>query len=310
MAAAPPAAPEPRRCGFVALVGAPNAGKSSLVNRLVGSKVAIVTAKAQTTRSRTVGIAVRGRAQMVLVDTPGIFAPRRRLDRAMVAAAWAGARDADLVVHIVDAARMPAPAVAAADRRVIDGLREAGRRAHLALNKIDLSDRPRLLVAAEALDREALYDRVFMISALDGDGVDDLAAFLAGAVPEGPWLYPEDQVADMPLRLLAAETTREKLFLELHQELPYALTVETERWTEQRDGAVRVEQVVYVERESQKAIVLGRGGRRIKRVGELARREFEAVAGQRIHLFLFVKVRRQWADDPARYREMGLEFAR
>ena len=296
-----------RRCGVVALLGAPNAGKSTLVNRLVGSKVSIVTPKVQTTRSRVIGIAVRGPAQLVLVDTPGIFAPRRRLDRAMVAAAWAGARDADLVVHIVDAARMSAPRIGADDRRIVDGLREVGAHAHLALNKIDLIKPHGLLSAAAALDGEGIYAKLFMISALSGDGVDDLAAFLVGAAPEGPWLYPEDQVADMPLRLLAAEITREKLFLELRRELPYASTVETEGWVERRDGAIRIDQVVYVERDSQKSIVLGRGGRQIKKIGELARRELEAVLGQRVHLFLFVKARRNWADDPERYREMGLD---
>ena len=308
MDAAPPTvSADARRCGVVALLGAPNAGKSTLVNRLVGSKVSIVTPKVQTTRSRVVGIAVRGPAQLVLVDTPGIFAPRRGLDRAMVAAAWAGARDADLVVHIVDAARMSAPRIGADDRRIVDGLREVGARAHLALNKIDLIKPPGLLSAAAALDGEGIYAKLFMISALSGDGVDDLAAFLVGAVPEGPWLYPEDQVADMPLRLLAAEITREKLFLELRRELPYASTVETEGWVERRDGAIRIDQVVYVERDSQKSIVLGRSGRQIKKIGELARRELESVLGQRVHLFLFVKVRRNWADDPERHREMGLD---
>lgn len=308
MDAAPPTVSvDARRCGVVALLGAPNAGKSTLVNRLVGSKVSIVTPKVQTTRSRVVGIAVRGPAQLVLVDTPGIFAPRRGLDRAMVAAAWAGARDADLVVHIVDAARMSPPRIGADDRRIVDGLREVGAHAHLALNKIDLIKPPGLLSAAAALDGEGIYAKLFMISALSGDGVDDLAAFLVGAVPEGPWLYPEDQVADMPLRLLAAEITREKLFLELRRELPYASTVETEGWVERRDGAVRIDQVVYVERDSQKSIVLGRGGRQIKKIGELARSELESVLEQRVHLFLFVKVRRNWADDPERHREMGLD---
>ncbi len=304
----PTAPPDQRRCGFVALIGAPNAGKSTLINQLVGSKISIVTPKVQTTRSRIIGIAIRADAQLVFVDTPGIFVPRRQLDRAMVAAAWAGAHNADLVVHIVDAARMPASAIGDDDRRIIDGLRDIGRRTHLALNKIDLIERPKLLTAADALNREDIYAEIFMISALSGDGVDDLAASLAGAVPEGSWLYAEDQIADVPMRLLAAEITREKLFLELHRELPYVSTVETESWTEQRDGSIRIGQVVYVQRDSQKSIVLGKGGRQIKRIGELARRELEDIIDQRIHLFLFVKVRRKWVDDPARYREMGLDI--
>tara|TARA_B100000686_G_scaffold185599_1_gene192413 strand:- start:164 stop:1093 length:930 start_codon:yes stop_codon:yes gene_type:complete len=300
--------PDQPRCGFIALVGAPNSGKSTLINQLVGSKVSIVTPKVQTTRSRIIGIAILGDAQLVFVDTPGIFVPRRQLDRAMVAAAWAGAHSADIVVHIVDAAQRLASIISDDDRRIIDGLRDTGRRAHLALNKVDLVKRPVLLDATDVLNREDIYSDVFMISALSGDGVDDLAAFLAGALPHGPWLYPEDQIADVAMQLLAAEITREKLFLELHYELPYASTVETERWTERRDGSIRIEQVVYVQRDSQKSIVLGKGGHQIKKIGELARRELEEIFDQRIHLFLFVKVRRKWVEDPERYREMGLNI--
>ena len=298
-----------RRCGFIALVGAPNAGKSTLINFLVGSKISIVTPKVQTTRSRIIGIAIRGDAQLVFVDTPGIFVPRRQLDRAMIAAAWAGAHNADLVVHLVDAAQLAAGRIDGDTQRIIDGLRDTGRQALLALNKVDLAKRPTLLASADTLNDEKIYSDIFMISALTGDGVEDLAEFLASAVPAGPWLYPEDQIADVPMRLLAAEITREKLFIELHQELPYAATVETESWTEQKDGSVRIEQVVYVQRDSQKSIVLGKGGRQIKKIGEQARGELEDTLDQRVHLFLFVKVRKNWVEDPERYREMGLDFS-
>ncbi len=296
------------RCGFIALVGAPNSGKSTLINQLIGSKISIVTPKVQTTRSRITGIAIRGDAQLVFVDTPGIFVPRRQLDRAMVAAAWAGAHSADIVVHVVDAAQRLPPAISHDDRRIIEGLRDAERRAHLVLNKVDLVNRPTLLDITDVLNREDIYSDVFMISALSGDGVDDLVTFLAGAVAPGPWLYPEDQIADMPMQLLAAEITREKLFLELHHELPYASTVGVESWTELRDGSIRIEQVVYVLRDSQKSIVLGKGGHQIKKIGELARRELEEIFDRRIHLFLFVKVRGNWIEDPERYREMGLNI--
>jgi GTP-binding protein Era len=299
---------EPTRCGFVALIGAPNVGKSTLTNTLVGSKVSIVTPKVQTTRSRILGIATRGRAQLVLVDTPGIFVPRRKLDRAMVAAAWAGAHNADLVVHIVDAHRARGEALDEETERIVHGLRDIGRKAILALNKVDLVDRPKLLVAADRLFAEHIYSDVFMISALTGDGVADLTAFLAARLPVGPWLYPEDQVADVPMRLLAAEITREKLFLKLSQELPYATSVETEAWTEQDDGSVRIEQVVFVERPGHKAIVLGKGGQMIKAVGSLARHELEAMMGRRVHLFLFVKVRERWSEDPAHLRALGLDL--
>ncbi|MEE8273345.1 MAG: GTPase Era [Alphaproteobacteria bacterium] len=299
-------AAEARRCGFVALVGAPNAGKSTLLNQFVGSKVSIVTPKVQTTRSRITGICIAGRSQLVFVDTPGIFAPRRRLDRAMVEAAWSGARDADIVVVLVDARR----GIDADVRRIVDGLGNSRRKAVLALNKIDLVKPAALLPLTAELDASGIFDETFMISALSGDGVGDLRDFLAARVPEGPWLYPEDQISDMPLRLLAAEVTREQLFLQLHQELPYALTVETERWDERDDESLRIDQIVYLQRESHKPMVLGKGGSRIKEVGSAARRELEALIGRRVHLFLHVKVAPKWADDPARYRDLGLEFPR
>ncbi|MEE8202573.1 MAG: GTPase Era, partial [Alphaproteobacteria bacterium] len=292
-------AAEARRCGFIALVGAPNAGKSTLLNQFVGSKVSIVTPKVQTTRSRITGICIAGRSQLVFVDTPGIFAPRRRLDRAMVAAAWSGARDADIVVVLVDARR----GIDADVRRIVDGLGNSRRKAVLALNKIDLVKPAALLPLTAELDASGIFDETFMISALSGDGVGDLRDFLAARVPDGPWLYPEDQISDMPLRLLAAEVTREQLFLQLHQELPYALTVETERWDERDDESLRIDQIVYLQRESHKPMVLGKGGSRIKEVGSAARRELEALIGRRVHLFLHVKVAPKWADDPARYRD-------
>ncbi|MFQ5783451.1 MAG: GTPase Era [Alphaproteobacteria bacterium] len=295
-----------RRCGFVALVGAPNAGKSTLLNRFVGSKVSIVTPKVQTTRTRVTGICIAGDAQIVFVDTPGIFRPRRRLDRAMVAAAWAGARDADAIVVLVDAHR----GIDDDAGRIIDGLRASGRKAALALNKIDLVKREVLLPLAARLDETGVFSDVFMISARDGDGVDDLRDFLAARLPIGPWLYPEDQLSDMPLRLLAAEVTREKFFLHLRQELPYGLAVETESWQERADGSLRVDQVVYVAREGHKPIVLGKGGSRIKDIGSVARRELEALLERRVHLFLRVKVAPKWLDDPERYRDLGLEFPR
>ncbi len=296
-----------KRCGFVALLGAPNAGKSTLLNALVGSKLAIVTPKVQTTRARLVGIALEAASQLVFVDTPGIFAAKRRLERAMVAAAWSGASDADLCVLLVDAQRPPA-ARGDDTEHIIEGLEREGRRAVLALNKIDLVERRALLPRVERLMESGVFSDTFMISALAGDGVDDLRRHLADAVPLGPWLYPEDQLADVPLRFLAAEVTREQLFLQLHQELPYALTVEVEGWHEQKDGSVRIEQVIYVTRQNHKSIVLGRGGSRIKAVGEAARRQLEEAYERRVHLFLFVKVRENWLDDPERYQAMGLEF--
>jgi GTP-binding protein Era len=292
------------RCGFVALIGAPNAGKSTLLNRLVGRKLAIVTPKVQTTRSRLIGLVIVGAAQLILVDTPGIFAPRRRLDRAMVAAAWAGAADADRIVLLVDAAR-PESADA---QRIVNQLAENGRRAILALNKIDLVRRERLLEIADALFRTGVFDEVFMISGLTGDGVDDLKRHLAAAVPTGPWLFPEDQLSDAPERWLAAEVTREQVFLQLHDELPYAAAVETEAWQERRDGSVKVDQVIYVQRPGQRAIVLGDKGSRIKAIGARARTELERLLERRVHLFLFVNVRENWLEDPERYTAIGLDY--
>jgi GTP-binding protein Era len=294
----------PARCGYVALIGAPNAGKSTLLNRLVGQKLAIVTPKAQTTRARLLGVAIEGAAQIVYVDTPGIFAPRRRLDRAMVAAAWAGAEDADQTVLLIDAAR-------GLDRdtgRILDRLAARGRKSILALNKVDLVRRDRLLGLADMLSRKGDFDPVLMISALTGDGVDDLKRHLAAAVPEGPWLFPEDQLSDMPERLLAAEVTREQVFLQLRDELPYSSTVETESWRERPDGSVRIDQVVYVQRPSQRAIVLGDKGQRIKAIGARARAELERMLERRVHLFLFVKVRAGWVEDRERFAAIGLDY--
>lgn len=290
-------------CGFVAVLGAPNVGKSTLVNRLVGGKVSIVSPKVQTTRGRVLGIVVSGQAQLILVDTPGIFRPRRRLDRAMVAAAWDGAADADAIVLLVDAVRGVDGDTAA----IVDRLKQQGRRAILVINKVDSVDKPKLLKLAAELAAEGPFTDTFMISALTGDGVDDLLVQLVERLPVGPWLFPEDQISDMPLRLLAAEITREKLFLQLHQELPYACAVETEAWSERKDGSVRIDQVIYVERESQKGIVLGKGGQRIKEIGAAARAELSGLLDQSVHLFLFVKVR-DWTDDPDRYRDLGLGF--
>jgi GTP-binding protein Era len=293
-----------RRCGFVALIGAPNAGKSTLLNRLVGAKVSIVTHKVQTTRSLVRGIGLRDGAQVIFVDTPGIFTPRRRLDRAMVRTAWSGAADADLVVLIVDARK----GFDAEAETIVGKLAEVGHPKFLVLNKIDTMRRDALLEIASRFNDAFAFDRTFMISALTGDGVDDLYDAIAAAMPAGPWLYPEDQLSDLPMRQLAAEITREKLYLRLHQELPYESHVETEGWKEQKDGSVRVEQVVYVARDSQKGIVLGKGGRTIKEIGAAAREELSGILGVPVHLFLFVKVRERWAEDPERYRELGLEF--
>jgi len=294
----------PTRCGFVALVGAPNAGKSTLMNRLMGTKVSIVTPKVQTTRARVVGVLIHGAAQLVFVDTPGIFAPKRRLERAMVAAAWTGATDADVVLLLIDAER----GLDDDARLIIDGLKKEKRKAVVAINKVDAVKREGLLALAAALDAQGLFGEIFMISALTGDGVDDMLPKLAAMLPEGPWLYPEDQLSDMNDRLFAAEITREKLFLDLHQEIPYSLTVETDNWEERDDGSVRIDQTIYVEKPGQRAIVLGKGGQMIKRVGAAARAELEALLERRVHLFLFVKVREHWRDEPARYRAMGLEF--
>jgi GTPase len=292
------------RCGYVALIGAPNAGKSTLLNHLVGRKLAIVTPKAQTTRSRLLGIAVEGQSQLVYVDTPGIFAPRRRLDRAMVAAAWSGAEDADETVLLVDAAR----GIAAETRVILDRLAEHGRKSILALNKIDLVRRDRLLALTADLTKAGNFDPVFMISGLTGDGVEDLKQHLAALVPPGPWLFPKDQLSDATERLLAAEITREQVFLQLHDELPYASTVETESWQDRPDGSVRIEQVIYVERPTQRAIVLGDRGQRIKAIGARARAELEQMLGRRVHLFLFVKVRERWGEDRERFAAIGLDY--
>ncbi|MBB3949389.1 GTPase Era [Aureimonas jatrophae] len=294
----------PTRSGFVALIGAPNAGKSTLVNQLVGTKVSIVTHKVQTTRALVRGIAIRDRTQIVFVDTPGVFAPKRRLDRAMVKTAWGGAKDADIVLPIVDADRGISDEVEA----ILERLREVRLPKVLLLNKVDRMRRDRLLGLTQEISAKGEFERVFMISALDGSGCDDLMDFLAARLPEGPWYYPEDQITDLPLRQLAAEITREKLFLRLHQELPYASTVETELWQARPDGSVRVEQTIYVERDSQKAIVLGHKGETVKAIGQAARREISEAAETKVHLFLFVKVRENWGDDPERYREMGLDY--
>lgn len=302
---AKPIPPDASRCGFVALVGAPNAGKSTLLNRLVGAKVSIVTHKVQTTRSRVRGIAMAGASQIVFVDTPGIFTPKRRLERAMVAAAWAAVEDADEVILIYDAGR---PRRDPDTQLIVEGLRQRGRRAILALNKIDLVPRPRLLELAAAFEAEGIFSRIFMISASSGDGVDDLLGTLAAAMPPGPWHYPEDQLSDLPQRLLAAEVTREKLFLQLHQELPYALTVDTDAWEEFADGSVKITQTITVARESHKGICLGKGGRTIKAVRNAAQADLQAMLERRVHLFLYVKVRENWAEDPARYRAWGLDF--
>ena len=295
----------PPRAGFVAVIGAPNVGKSTLVNRLTGTKVSIVSPKVQTTRTRVLGIRVAGNTQIAFVDTPGLFRPRRRLDRAMIAAAWGGADAADRLLLLVDAAR----GIDADTEAIVARLKETGRsNVILALNKVDIAQKPKLLALAERLNRAGIFSDVFMISAENGDGVDDLLAALAAAMPEGPWLFPEDQVSDMPERMLAAEITREQLYRQLQQELPYRATVETESWRERDDGSVRIEQIIYVERESQRSIVLGKGGGRIKSIGQAARVELERILERRTHLFLFVKVREKWEEDPERYRALGLDF--
>ena len=292
------------RAGFVAVLGAPNVGKSTLVNRLVGAKVAIVSPKVQTTRSRLRGIRVIDEVQLVFVDTPGIFAARHRFERAMVHAAWSGAGDADAILLLVDARR----GLTGETRAIIDRLRGNGRETLVALNKIDLVPRHTLLPLAAAVQETGLSAEIFMVSALEGDGVDDLLEVLKTRMPTGPWLYPEDQLTDISERLLAAEITREQLFLQLRQELPYAVAVETEGWASRRGGAVRVEQVIYVQRETHKGIVLGKGGRRIKAIGTAARAELSQILNCPIDLKLFVKVRQRWLEDPERYRDIGLEY--
>ena len=301
------------RAGFAAIIGAPNAGKSTLVNRLVGSKVSIVTHKVQTTRFPVRGVMMRGDAQVVLVDTPGIFSPKRRLDRAMVRSAWEGATDADAVVHLVDVrgwidGGVRAEANDTDDGAIIARLKELGRTAILALNKIDLVERRALLAAAKALFDTGVYSDVMMISGLNGDGVDQLSELLAQRMPEGPFLFPEDQAADMPVRLLAAEVTREKLMLRLHQEIPYQLTVETETWEQHKNGSVKVEQMIHVAREGHRSIVLGKGGQTIKDVGMAARKELGEILGRPVHLFLRVKVSERWQENRERFTALGLDF--
>jgi GTPase len=293
------------RSGFVALLGATNAGKSTLVNQLVGTKVSIVSHKVQTTRSLIRGIITEGKTQMVLVDTPGIFTPRRRLDRAMVSTAWAGAKDADIVLFIVDVER----GFSGNAGEILDSLKDSKRRNILILNKVDRVDPPRLLELATYAATTVEFEKTFMISALNGSGCKDLVKYLSDALPNGPWFYPEDQLSDLPMRSLAAEITREKLYERLHQELPYHSHVETEKWEEMKNGDVRVQQVIYVERESQKKIVLGHQGGTIKAIGQSSRMELAAILEQKVHLFLFVKVRENWGDDPERFREMGLDFS-
>jgi GTP-binding protein Era len=290
--------------GFVALIGAPNAGKSTLLNRLVGAKVSIVTHKVQTTRALVRGIATHENAQIVFVDTPGIFRPKRRLDRAMVTTAWGGAQDADIVALLVDAERGLKGDAAA----ILEKMPEVRQPKVLILNKVDAVKRESLLLLTAEANAKADFERTFMVSALTGSGCDDLLDFFARRLPEGPWYYPEDQISDLPMRNLAAEITREKLYLRLHEELPYSSHVETEKWEEKKDGSVRIEQVIYVERDSQKKIVIGRKGETLRAIGEASRKEMSEVLEQKVHLFLFVKVRENWGDDPERYREMGLEF--
>ena len=294
------------RAGFVALIGEPNAGKSTLLNRMVGAKVSIVTHKVQTTRARIRGVAMEGDSQIVFVDTPGLFQPRRRLDRAMAAAAWGGAADADGVVLMVEAHRGVTDGV----QRILDGLADIGqgRRVALAINKIDRVEAPVLLGLTKDLNDRFDFAETFMISAEKGHGVDTLRQWLAGEVPEGPWLYPEDQIADLPMRMIAAEMTREKLTLRLHQELPYQLTVETEAWEERKDGSARIEQLIYVSRDGHKGIVLGHKGETIKAVSQAARAELTEFLGRKVHLFLQVKVREKWLEEAERYDQMGLDF--
>jgi GTPase len=299
-----PTAPVATRCGFVALIGAPNVGKSTLVNALVGSKVTIVSRKVQTTRALIRGIVIENNAQIILVDTPGIFLPKRRLDRAMVSTAWSGAHDADLVCLLLDAKS----GIDEEADAILQKLSTVRHPKILVLNKIDLVPREKLLALTKAVNDRLAFEQTFMVSALSGDGVDDLRRTLAAMVPPGPFHYPEDQMSDAPMRHLAAEITREKIFRQLHQELPYQSTVETDSWTERKDKSVRIEQTIFVERESQRKIVLGKGGSAIKSIGADARKEIAEILGQPVHLFLFVKVRENWGEDPDRYREMGLEF--
>ena len=292
------------RSGFVALIGAPNAGKSTLVNQLVGTKVSIVTHKVQTTRALVPGIATHGTTQIVFVDTPGIFKPRRRLDTAMVTTAWGGAKDADVVLVLIDAER----GIKGDADAILERLKDVRQPMVLILNKVDRVKPEALLALAKVANERVPFQGTFMVSALTGSGCKDLLDYLAEKLPAGPWYYPEDQISDLPMRQLAAEITREKLYLRLHQELPYSSHVETEKWEEKKDGSVRIEQVIYVERDSQKKIVLGHKGETIRAIGEASRKEIGEILEQKVHLFLFVKVRENWGNDPERYREMGLDF--
>lgn len=292
------------RCGFIAVLGAPNAGKSTLINQLVGAKVSIVTHKVQTTRIRIMGIAIREKTQLVFIDTPGIFAPRRRLDRAMVDAAWRGAAEADRIMLVVDAKR----GVDQDTQRIVDGLKKTQRKAFLILNKIDLIKRDELLALAAKLNETGLFEETFMVSALKGDGVSDIMDKLVGLLPPGPWMFPEDQLSDLPQRLMAAEVTREYLFLQTHQEVPYATTVETDSWEEFKDGSVKINQTIYVQRDSQKSIILGKKGVKVKEIGASARQDLMEIFGRNVHLFIHVKVRDKWMDDQSRYSAWGLNF--
>jgi GTP-binding protein Era len=295
----------PQCCGYIAVVGAPNVGKSTLVNRLVGSKVSIVSHKVQTTRTRVLGICLSENSQIVLMDTPGIFEPRRRLDRAMVASAWSGTEVADKTAVLIDSSKGGVDKNSSA---ILKRLNELNIKPNLILNKIDLVKKPNLLQLASDINQMWNIGETFMVSAEKGDGVPELLEYFSRQVPEGPWLFPEDQISDMPLRLLAAEITREKLYEQLHEELPYASTVETESWEEFDDGSVKVRQIIYIERDSQKGIVLGKKGSRIKALGEASRHELEKIIGTKVHLFLFIKVKDKWGDDPDRYREWNLDF--
>jgi GTP-binding protein Era len=292
------------KCGFVALIGAPNAGKSTLLNSMVGAKVAIVTHKVQTTRTRITGIGMHEDTQLVFIDTPGIFEPKRRLDRAMVNAAWKGSEDAETTLLLVDAKKGLTEEV----ERIIEGLKTAKRAAILVLNKIDGMRRDSLLALIAAMNEAFDFTETFMVSALKGDGVNDLKAHLAGLAPAGPWMYPEEQIADVTMRILASEITREKVYLRLHDELPYHTTVETEKWEERKDGSVRIEQVIHVQRETQKGIVIGKGGSMLKMLGQMAREEMEEEFGHKVHLFLHVRTTERWAEDRTMYQDMGLDF--
>ncbi|MBT6032126.1 MAG: GTPase Era [Kordiimonadaceae bacterium] len=292
------------KCGFVALVGAPNAGKSTLLNALVGCKIAIVTHKVQTTRSKLVGVALHDQTQMIFVDTPGIFSATKRLERAMVAAAWEGANDADVVILLVDSMCK----ISDSTRTIAEGLKNSSKKAILAFNKIDTVRRDKLLAMSQELNDIGDFEETMMISAKTGNGLEDLQNKIADFLPEGPWLYPEDHLTDITERMLASEITREKFFERFHEELPYATTIETERWRELKDGSVRIEQIIYVERDSQKQIVIGKGGKGLKTIGQQSREELQELLGRKVHLFIFVKVRKGWSDDKERYRNMGLDW--